>query len=256
MVKGELVALLVMLMLPLALPVAVGEKVVVRLADWPAVNVAPAATPFAVNPVPETVTFDTVTLEFPLFVSVTFNELLLFTVTLPKLKLVGFAPSKYVALAPVPLRGITRGEFGALLTREIEPLALPALVGAKSTLRVALFPAAIVVGTVRPLMLKPVPDALACEIVVLALPLFDRVIVCELLLPMTTFPKLTLDGIAESCGWMPVPARTIVAGDPGALLTIEMLPFALPAAVGLNWMARVRFCEGERVTGALPPVIE
>src|SRR5207245_3969304 len=38
-------------------------------------------------------------------------------------------------------------------------------------------------------------------------------------------------------------------------LTIEMLPFTAPAIVGLNWTVSVRFCDGERVTGALPPVI-
>jgi hypothetical protein len=35
-----------------------------------------------------------------------------------------------------------------------------------------------------------------------------------------------------------------------------MPPFTLPATVGLNSMVRVRFCDAERVTGVLPPVIE
>jgi hypothetical protein len=47
-----------------------------------------------------------------------------------------------------------------------------------------------------------------------------------------------------------------VAGDPVALLTIEMLSFRTPAVVGLNVMVRVRFWDGERVTGAPPPVIK
>jgi len=63
--------------------------------------------------------------------------------------------------------------------------------------------------------------------------------------------------VTECCtGVTPVPNREIVAGDPVALLTIEMLLFTVPATVGLNWMVRVRFCDGERLTGALPPVIE
>ena len=53
----------------------------------------------------------------------------------------------------------------------------------------------------------------------------------------------------------PVPVRATVAGEPLALLTMEMLPLTLPAAVGLNSTVRMRFWEGERVTGALPPVI-
>ena len=60
----------------------------------------------------------------------------------------------------------------------------------------------------------------------------------------------------ECCtGATPVPDTGIVKGDPVALLTIEMLPFTAPAIVGLNWTVRMRFCDGERVTGALPPVI-
>ena len=61
----------------------------------------------------------------------------------------------------------------------------------------------------------------------------------------------------ECCtGVTPVPDREIEAGDPVALLTIEMLPFTVPAIVGLNCVVRVRLCDGERLTGAFPPVIE
>ena len=35
-----------------------------------------------------------------------------------------------------------------------------------------------------------------------------------------------------------------------------MLPLELPAAVGWNCVVRVRVCDGESVTGALPPVTE
>ena len=57
-------------------------------------------------------------------------------------------------------------------------------------------------------------------------------------------------------GATPVPDRETVAGDPVALLTTETLPFTLPAAVGLNWTVRLRFCEGVSVAGVLPPVME
>jgi hypothetical protein len=33
---------------------------------------------------------------------------------------------------------------------------------------------------------------------------------------------------------VPVPLRAIAIGEPGALLVMEMLPFALPAVVGAN----------------------
>jgi hypothetical protein len=61
----------------------------------------------------------------------------------------------------------------------------------------------------------------------------------------------------ECCtGVTPVPDRVTVAGDPVALLAIEMLPFAVPATVGPNVTDRERPCEGDSVTGALPPVME
>ncbi len=87
-----------------------------------------------------------------------------------------------------------------MLTIETEPVALPAVVGAKAALNVVLPPAAIVAGTVRPVMVKPAPDTVAWEIVTLALPALDSLIVCELLVPVTTLPKLALEGVGASCG--------------------------------------------------------
>jgi len=61
----------------------------------------------------------------------------------------------------------------------------------------------------------------------------------------------------ECCtGVTPVPERVTVAGDPVALLAMEILPLAVPATVGSNITDRVRLCEGDSVTGAVPPVME
>ncbi len=125
------------------------------------VRVVPALTPLALKPVPVTVTLETVTFEFPLLVRVMASEPVLPTFTFPKLRLVGFAPSRKVAATPVPLSGIVRGEPGASLTKEIEPVTLPAVAGAKAALNVVLPPAAIETGIVRPEMVKPAPDAVA-----------------------------------------------------------------------------------------------
>ena len=81
-----------------------------------------ALTPLAVYPAPEALTLEMVTLEFPLLVKVTFSELLLPVFTLPKLRVVGLAARRCVAVTPVPLRLIPGGELGALLTKEMEPL--------------------------------------------------------------------------------------------------------------------------------------
>jgi hypothetical protein len=102
-----------------------------------------------------------VTFEFPLFVSVTLSELLLPTFTFPKLRVVGFDPSRKVGATPVPLREITVGEPGALLTSEMEPVTLPVVGGAKAASNVVLFPGPIVAGTARPVMVKPGPDTVA-----------------------------------------------------------------------------------------------
>lgn len=84
-----------------------------------------------------------------------------------------------------------------------------------------------------------------------------------LVVPRYTLYPATLEVLAvqdrvTECwtGATPVPVRVIAAGDPIALLTTVILPFTLPAMVGLNSTVRMRFCNGERVTGALPPVIE
>ena len=64
--------------------------------------------------------------------------------------------------------------------------------------------------------------------------MFVSVIDCDPLFPTWTLPKLTLVGVAVSVACVPVPLNTIVAGEPGALLVMEMLPLALPAVVGAN----------------------
>jgi hypothetical protein len=69
------------------------------------------------------------------------------------------------------------GEFGPLFTIDTLPVTLPAEVGANFAANDALCPAPSVKGVVIPLMLKPVPDAVACEIVRLAVPEFVSVIV-------------------------------------------------------------------------------
>lgn len=118
-------------------------------------------TPLPVKLPAGNVTLEIVTLEFPVFFRVVVNALLLFTFTLPNAKLLGVAVKVAVADVPVPVNDIASGEFGALLTSETDPLALPAVVGAKTTLNDVLPPAGIVLGSERPFVLKPVPVTLA-----------------------------------------------------------------------------------------------
>src|SRR2546427_1517669 len=110
------------------------------------------------------------TLEFPVFVSVALKEPLPPTFTFSKLRLVGLASSRKVAATPVPLSAMVRGEPGALLVMEAVPLALPVADGANCAVKVVFCPAASVSGRDKPLMLKPVPEALAAERGTLAVP--------------------------------------------------------------------------------------
>ncbi len=99
---------------------------------------------------------------------------------------------------PVPDKGTASVPFEAFDTIETLPLALPADDGAKVTLKLELWPAAKVKGRLIPLRLKPVPLAMACEIVTLAPPELVTLTDCFWLLPTCTLPKFKLEGLAES----------------------------------------------------------
>jgi len=187
-----------------------------------------------VKPAPVVFEEDTVTLELPVFVKVAGRLLLLPTFTLPKLRFDTLKLNSWVPVTPVPLNAIVYGEFGASFVNDIDPVTLPAPAGVKTALNVALVPGVIVRGVLSPLILNPVPETLPCEITRFAVPLFESVIVCELVFPTVTFPKGALDGIAPISGWVPVPVRAIVNGELGELLATEMLPLALPVDPGKN----------------------
>jgi hypothetical protein len=73
------------------------------------------------------------------------------------------------------------------------------------------------------------------EIVTLALPVFVMVTSCvREELPVVTLPKLRLVGLmpSVSVAAIPVPLSPTRVGDVGALLTIEMLPDAVPTDPG------------------------
>lgn len=119
---------------------------------------------------------------------------------MPKFKVVGLTVNCSVGLTPVPVREMVIGEPGALLVRVMLALAAPVAVGAKVTAKLELLPALMVSGTVRPLIVKAPDEIVAWVIVRLAVPEFVKLIVSEALLPVFTLPKVTLDGVAVSCG--------------------------------------------------------
>src|ERR1700722_13202118 len=101
-------------MLHVALPAAAGSNVALRVAVWPLDRISPEA-PVALNPAPVTATFEIVTVEVPVLVSVRFRVLLLDTLTVPKATLVELLFKSEVAALTV--------KVAALL--EVPPALLP-----------------------------------------------------------------------------------------------------------------------------------
>ena len=134
----------------------------------------------------------------------------------------------------MPLSAIAKGDPGALLVIDMLPLTLPVAVGAKRAVNDALCPALIVTGAVIPLMLNPVPETLAAEIVTLPVPVLFNVTVADPLLPTTTLPKLTLAGLALNPPCVPVPLNASASGEFEASLVTVTVPLAAPADWGAN----------------------
>lgn len=218
-------------------------------------RISPLLTPVAEKLAPVTPTFAICTLALPVFVKATLSELVIPTLTLPKLKFVVLKPSDFDEVTPVPVKLMTSGEFGAVLTKEMDPAAGPAITGEKTALNIALELAAIVNGALIPEMPNPVPETLTDETETVLEPPFDKVMVWELLVPVETFPKAAFDGIAESCGWVAMPLSAMFSGEFGALLVIEMLPVSLPPTVGAKRTVKVALCPAVRVLGVIKPLI-
>lgn len=98
----ESLALLVMVMLPEAIPAVVGANCAVKLAVWLAASVNGAEIPTAVKPLPLAPIAEIVALVFPLFVSVMVCCPLLPTETFPNDTLPGFAVNVELVETPLP----------------------------------------------------------------------------------------------------------------------------------------------------------
>jgi hypothetical protein len=193
-VVGEVGALLTIVMVPVALPLVVGVNVTVNVVFEPWLTVVGAR--FVVN-APELIVADVMfKVALPVFVRVTFWVELLPTLTpLVNETDEGFKLICACVATEVPLNPITKGDPGALLLTETLPLALPVVVGANVALNVVLEPGVSVCAD-KPLMLNPVPLALAPVIERLAVPLFVSVTFTDAVFPVITEPKFTLVGLA------------------------------------------------------------
>jgi len=114
--------------------------------------------------------------------------------TLPKLNVAGVTLNP--ACTPAPLKLIVDGEPIALLVTVTVPVAFPTTVGAKFAVKLKVWEGATVVGVLTPVKLNPVPLTVMLETVAAAFAVFVSVINWLALLPVETFPKFTLAGLA------------------------------------------------------------
>jgi hypothetical protein len=240
--------------LPVKLPAADGAKRTLKDALEPAATVTGEDIPETLKPVPEAVTEETVRLAVPVLLRVTVFEVLLPEFTLPKETLVGEA--EIAPCVASPLTGMTSALPEALLTTDMLPVAVPAVVGVKTTLKAVASPAPTEMPVGVPETLKPVPEAVIDETERLAEPVLVKVTVCVDLLPMATLPKAMLAGDAEIPDVTPEPVNATVIAESDALLLNAMLPLAAPAAVGENSAVSVAVPPAARVSGTGAPAIE
>jgi hypothetical protein len=99
---------------------------------------------------------------------------------------------------PAPESETVKVELEALEPTVMPPVALTADCGANTALKVTLAPGLRTNGTLSPLMLNPVPVAVACEIVTLDPPVFVSDSIKVRLLPTWALPKVRLAGLALS----------------------------------------------------------
>jgi hypothetical protein len=240
--------------LPVALPADAGVNVTVKVALCPAVSVTGVVIPLRVKPAPLIVAEEIVTLTPPVLVTVSDRDCLFPTVTLPKLRLVGFAP-KAPGVTPVPDKGIVRVGLDAFEVSVTLPVTLPADAGLKVTVKVVLCPAVRVTGVVMPLRANPEPPIVAEEIVTLEPPVLVTVSESDCLFPNVTVPKARLVGFdPRPPGATPVPDRGIVREGFEAFEVIVTLLLAAPVDAGAKVTLKVALWPVVRVTGVVIPL--
>jgi hypothetical protein len=170
---GEFDALLRKVRLALVAPLALGVKVTVKVADWPAAIVFGRVIPESTNSLLLLLPELTVT-DAPVAVRLPGSGTPTPTVTLPKLSVDGETES-WPGAVPVPVIPMLRVEFEASERIARFPLTVPVAVGVNLAVNVTLWPALRVVGRVSPVIENPVPVTFACEMVTAVPPVFIRV---------------------------------------------------------------------------------
>jgi hypothetical protein len=247
-------ALLVIAIEPVALPVVVGLKLVVNVAEAPALIVIGIEAPLMLKPAPDVVAAVIVSVALPEFVRFTVCVPVEPTFTLPKLTFGLPTVSCAWPAVAVPLIAICSGELGALLEIATLPFAVPAAVGANFTPNETLEPAAIVAGVEMPVTLYAAPEAVTEFTVTAAVPPFVSVTFCVLVVPVSWLAKVSVEGFAVKLPSVPTPVTGTVMFASLAELTTAMLPFTVPAVVGANCAVKVALWPAAIVAGSEMPV--
>ena len=134
------------------------------------------------------------------------------------------------AARPVPDRAMV--SVAALLATVTLPLALPAVEGVNVAVRVAVCPGVKIRPVETPLALKPAPETLTLEIVILEFPEFVSVTVWLLVVDKFTLPKLKELVLAfrDAVAALTVSVAALLTAVP-ALLVMDTANFAVLSAV-------------------------
>jgi hypothetical protein len=255
---GEFEALLANDAVADADPVAPGVNFTVKFTGVPGATVTGNDSPVTENSegfVPPSVTDDTLTLP-PDAVRVPVAVPFVPTTTLPTGTVDVTVNVLCVGADAVPLNPIETFGFDAFDVTAMLPLNVPEVCGAKVTLNEVLCPAVKVSGVVIPEMLKPVPVAVACEIVRLVPPVFFRTCVWLWLCPVVTLVKVMLAGFGVNvAAATEVPLSPKVSDGFGASEVIEIEPVNVPADSGAKFTPKVVLCPDASVRGVVIPVI-
>ena len=232
--------LLLIVICPLAAPVAVGKNWTCNVTDWVGLSVAGRLPLTIVKPAPVIAAEVTVTGDVPVDVNVNDFVVDVFTVTLPKFRAASLtANCGLVAVVLVPLKITTVvAPVEDLLLIVIWPLAAPALVGSNCTWSVSDCVGFRVAGRLFPMIVNPAP-VIAAEFTVTGdVPVDVNVNDCVVGVFTVTLPKLRVAALRVNCGLDAatlVPLRVTCAVDPlDELLLIVTCPLAVPTAVGSN----------------------
>ena len=151
MIKVGFVAVEVTVRFAVTAPAAVGANETLSVALCPPLSVNGVVIPLTLKPAPVIPTCETVTLEAPMLVMVSDREPWLPIVTLPKLKLVGFALSA-PGVTPVPETPIANEGLSPSEVMVTIPCAFPLDFGENLTVNVVLCDAPRLTGVESPLI--------------------------------------------------------------------------------------------------------